>query len=101
LQQEINLHIKVIAKTNETEYEVPCTSGIRGCRKCLVIRCWVVCVCVCVCGVCVCGVCGVCVCVRERERELPRCSADSLFGHFGRSKECVYDTHEAETLARN
>jgi hypothetical protein len=57
LQQEINLHIKVIAKTYETEYEVPRTSGIRGCRKCLEIRCWVVCV---------------CVCVRERERERER-----------------------------
>jgi hypothetical protein len=30
LEQEINLHIKVITKTNETDYEMPCTSGVRG-----------------------------------------------------------------------
>jgi hypothetical protein len=33
LEQEINLHIKVIAKPNETNYEMLCTSGIRGRRK--------------------------------------------------------------------
>jgi hypothetical protein len=34
LQEEINLHIKMIAKTYETEFEVPCTSVVRGCLKC-------------------------------------------------------------------
>jgi hypothetical protein len=33
LQQEINLHIKVITKPNETDYETPCTTGICGRRK--------------------------------------------------------------------
>jgi hypothetical protein len=33
LEQEINLHIKVTTKPNETDYEMPCTSGIRGRRK--------------------------------------------------------------------
>jgi hypothetical protein len=33
LEQEINLHIKVIAKPNETDYEMPRTSGVRGRRK--------------------------------------------------------------------
>jgi hypothetical protein len=33
LEQEINLHIKVITKPKETEYEMPCTSGICGRRK--------------------------------------------------------------------
>jgi hypothetical protein len=33
LEQEINLHIKVIANPNETDYEMPCTSGTRGRRK--------------------------------------------------------------------
>jgi len=34
LQQEINLHFKMIDKTYETEFEVPCTSGARGYLKC-------------------------------------------------------------------
>jgi len=34
LQQEINLHIKMIAQTYETEFEVPCNSGARGGLKC-------------------------------------------------------------------
>jgi len=34
LEQEINLHIKMIAKTYETEFEVPCTSGARVSLKC-------------------------------------------------------------------
>jgi hypothetical protein len=33
LEQEINLHIKVIAKLNATDYEMPRTLGKRGCRK--------------------------------------------------------------------
>jgi hypothetical protein len=33
LKQEINLHIKGIAKPNETDYEIPCTSGINGRRN--------------------------------------------------------------------
>jgi hypothetical protein len=33
LEQEINLHIKVINKPKETDYETPCTTGIRGLRK--------------------------------------------------------------------
>jgi len=33
LKPEINLHINVIAKTNEAEYEKPCTLGARGRRK--------------------------------------------------------------------
>jgi hypothetical protein len=32
-EQEMNLHIKVIAKRNATDYEMPCTSGTRGRRK--------------------------------------------------------------------
>jgi hypothetical protein len=33
LEQEINLHIKVINKPNETDYEMPSTTGICGLRK--------------------------------------------------------------------
>jgi hypothetical protein len=33
LEQEINSDIKVITKPNETDYEMPCTTGIRGRRK--------------------------------------------------------------------
>jgi hypothetical protein len=33
LEQEISLHIKDITKPNETDYEMPCTSGTRGRRK--------------------------------------------------------------------
>jgi hypothetical protein len=33
LEQEINLHIKSIAKLNETDYEMMSTSGKRGRRK--------------------------------------------------------------------
>jgi len=42
LEQEISSHIKVTAKTYETEYEMPCISFICG-RLC---RLWVVSVCV-------------------------------------------------------
>jgi hypothetical protein len=34
LQQEINLHIKMTAKTYETDFEVPCISGVRCRLKC-------------------------------------------------------------------
>jgi hypothetical protein len=30
LEQEINLHIQAITKPNETDYEMSCTTGIRG-----------------------------------------------------------------------
>jgi hypothetical protein len=33
LEQEINLHIKVITIPDETDYEMPCTTGTRGRRK--------------------------------------------------------------------
>jgi hypothetical protein len=33
LEQELNLHNKVIAKPNETDYEMPCTTGVCGRRK--------------------------------------------------------------------
>jgi hypothetical protein len=33
LEQEINLHVKVIAKPNATDYEMPCTSGTFDRRK--------------------------------------------------------------------
>jgi hypothetical protein len=33
LEQEVNVHIKVIAKPTETDYEMSRTSGIRGRRK--------------------------------------------------------------------
>jgi hypothetical protein len=33
LEQEINLHVKVITKPNETGYEMPRTTGIPGRRK--------------------------------------------------------------------
>jgi hypothetical protein len=33
LEQEISVHIKVIAKVNDIDYEMPFTSGIRGRRK--------------------------------------------------------------------
>jgi hypothetical protein len=33
LEQEINLHIKGTAKPNETDYEIPCTSGTHGRRN--------------------------------------------------------------------
>jgi hypothetical protein len=33
LEQEISLHIKVITKPNETDYEMPCTTGTRGRQK--------------------------------------------------------------------
>jgi hypothetical protein len=33
LEQEINLHIKFIAKPYKTGKEMPCTSGTRGRRK--------------------------------------------------------------------
>ena len=33
LEPELSLHINVIAKTNEAEYEMPCTLGARGRRK--------------------------------------------------------------------
>jgi hypothetical protein len=33
LEQETNFHIKVTAKTYETDYEMSCTAGTRGRRK--------------------------------------------------------------------
>jgi len=30
LEQDVNLHIKYITKTDETYYEIPCISGMRG-----------------------------------------------------------------------
>jgi len=33
LEPELNLHINIIAKPNEAEYEKPCTLGARGRRK--------------------------------------------------------------------
>jgi hypothetical protein len=38
LEQKINVHITVSAKTYERDYEMSCTSGIRGRRK---FRRWV------------------------------------------------------------
>jgi hypothetical protein len=53
LEQVVSLHINVMAETYETDYEMSCTSGIRGRRKRRTLRRWVVCVCaVCMCVWC-------------------------------------------------
>jgi hypothetical protein len=76
-----------MAKTYETDYEMPCTSGVRGHRKSRKLRRWAVPVCVCVC-VCVCVVSLAALRVR-----FPVCSGGLFVS--------LYDTHKADTLGRN
>ena len=77
LQQEINLHIKMIAKTYETEFEVPCNSGVRGRLKCrkLQVRRWLY-----------------IYLSLSLSRSLSVCAESSVIS--------LYDAHEAETLGR-
>jgi hypothetical protein len=42
LDQGINLYINIIAKTYETDYEMPRSSGVRRRKKCRKLRRWVV-----------------------------------------------------------
>jgi hypothetical protein len=78
LEQDVNLHITVIVKTYETDYEVPCTSGISGRRNIESLDV----------GWCVCVVSLAALRVRFQI-----CSGGLVVS--------LHDTHEAETLGRN
>jgi hypothetical protein len=97
LEQEINLRIKYIIKTDETYYEIPCISGIRGRRKRRKLRRWVVslfvreCVIVCVC-VCMC----VYVCMVSLAALRVRFPVWS-----GGLVVSLYDTHEADATRKS
>ena len=90
-----------INKTDETYYEMPCNSGIRGRRKHRKLRRWVVslfvceceCVCVYVCVVCVWVCVCVCVCVCVVSLAALRVRFMVWSGGLFVSP---YDTHEAD-----
>ena len=70
LEQEVNLHSTVVAKTCETGCEMRCTSGMLGLRKRQKLTRWVMCVRVRVLGV----------------LRVLRCAACSLPGLFAKGK---------------